>query len=110
MPERKGAGIAEHGEIVDGDDDRGGRAQRPAHGRAVENVEITGGAADPERVPDGIAGERRDPAGPAERKLLQLEPGASGQRAQQAAHVAGRARARLRERGHVEADPHCASS
>ena len=110
VPEREGIGVPEQGAVVDSDDHGKLRAQRPAHRRAMEHVRRPRLVRDAERVPRKVAddGRRAPVTVEADRQELELRPAL--ERAREALHDAGRAGARLGERGDVERDLHRAAS
>ena len=110
VPERERPGVPEQGEVVHRHDDRDACAQRPPEGRAVENVEAARRAAESDRVPGEVAGDRGETArtAKAERDDLKAVPGREGVR--EALHDPGRPGAGLGERGGVEPDSHPAAS
>ena len=99
--------VAQDGEVVDGDDHGNGAPQRAAEGRAVQDVEALppGPARKPDGIPEHVARDRGEPAGPAEAEPHVLVP------LQQGPDVPGRAGPGLDERRDVEADAdHCRPS
>ena len=110
VPGREGLGVPEQGAVVDRDDHRKLRAQRPAHRRAMEHVRRPRLVGDAERVPREVAddGRRAPVTVEADRQDLELRPALES--AREALHDAGRAGARLGERGDVERDLHRAAS
>ena len=101
--------VAEHAEVVNGDDERRTRRDGRAERRAMENVELRGGLPEAERVPERIASHGGDPALAARLQADELEAGTSRQLREEAAHVPRRPRARLDERRGVDPDPHAAA-
>ena len=93
--------VAKDGEVVHGHDERQRGTEGPAVRRAVQDVRVVL-AAEHERVPDGIAGERRGTVAPAERAPRHLDVVAPVELAQQRMKVARSAGARLHERRDVD--------
>ena len=101
--------MAEDREVVDGDDGRDLGAHRPAKGGAVKDVEAAGASPYPERVPGGVADDRRKLPAAAERQELELETLAAAEGAEEPADMTRRAGAGLDERRGVEADLHAST-
>ena len=93
--------VAKDGEVVHGHDERQRGPNRTPVRRAVQDVRIVL-AAQRERVPDGIAGERRGAVAPAERAPRHLDVVAALELPQERLKVAGGAGARLHERRDVD--------
>ena len=87
-----------------------GRAERPAEGGAVEDVEAAGGERQAGEVPGGVARDGGEAPGAAERESLHLDLVAPRQRAEQAVHVPRRPGAGLAQRRDIDADLHPAAS
>ncbi len=99
-------GNAQHGEVVEGRDERHRRMHRRVKRRAVEHVDglPTGQERQCRRVPADVTYRGGQAAAAPERELAQRDPSDGRQRLQEAVDVARGARARKGERGDVEAD------
>ena len=106
VPARECLRMAENREIVDGDDERRPRRDGSAERRAVEDVDVRGGVAEAERVPERVASQCREPSRAARRQADELEPRPSFELAEEPEHVACGSGARLHERCRVDRDPH----
>ena len=72
----------------------------------MEEVETSGGARDPERIPDRVANGRREPPATTEAKRHDIEVGSAGEGAEQAVDDPRRPRLGLRPRRDVKPDAH----
>ena len=105
-PPVEGLWVAEHGHVVDRDDEREARAEGRAHRGAMEHVDPVASRSARERpgIPERVSHDPPQPAGSFERIALHLERGVLLEPVQQVGQVAGGSRFRQGERREVEAN------
>ena len=96
--------VPEDGEIVHGDDERNGRADRAAIGRAVQDVVTPRRRAEDERIPERIARKIPQARAPPEREWMHVHVLPALELPHESVDVAGRSGTRLRERRDVDTD------
>lgn len=73
--------MAQHREVMHGDDERCTGSERRAEGRTMEDVEAGRGGAETDGIPQRVASQGGETSLPAGRQANELETGPVGERA-----------------------------